>query len=197
MDITLIHENKLKVVLAAEDMRELSLEFDSMDYADPVTRKALISILDRSRGQVRFNPRGAKLFIEAYPCEGGGCVLYFTCLHTGAGEAGVEPVVFEFDSAEELVRGACLAYERYRQRIYRSSLYRWEGRYRLAICPLDYSDRLSVYFLGEYGRKVGEGSLAAAFTEEHGGELIRDNALEILYRYFSDSAAPETGTERD
>lgn len=184
---TLIHENKLRVILTAGDMEALGLHCDRLDYADPDTRGALASILDQGRAQARFDPQKAKLFVEAYPCEDGGCVLYFTCLNGARGDRAVmEPVMFEFEAVGDLTRGAARVFERYGQRIYRSSLYRMKGRYRLAVYPLDYADRLSVYFLSEYGRKVGEGELLAAFTAEHGEELIRDEAIEWLAEHLGD-----------
>lgn len=188
MDFTLIHENKLKVILSAEDMLSLELDYDEMDYTDPTTRKALLYLLENAKNQVGFSPRKAKLFIEVYPCEGGGCVLYFTNLRTPARTAGpgMEPVVFAFDDADTLIEGACKVFERYSHRIYKSSLYLLEGVYRLVVFPLDYSDRLSVYFLSEYAEKLGEGEMLAAFTEEHGEELIRDTAIDTLAEHFGE-----------
>lgn len=190
LDFTLVHENKLKAVLTAADMQELGLRYDDMDYNDAATRTALVSVLDLARGKVRFNPRGAKLFIEACPCEGGGCVFYVTCLREGRGGPGVVPVVFEFDGAGELTACAEKTQERYAHRILHSRLYRFGGRYRLVVYPLDYSDRLSIYFLSEYGKMVAEGELAAAFTAEHGEELIAQDAIAVLSEHFSGPGLP-------
>lgn len=185
MDYTLIHENKLKVILTAGEMQDLGLENDHMDYNDPVTRLALVSVLELSRTKARFNPRGARLFVEAYPCENGGCVLYFTCLHiSGDGKPRVVPVVFEFEGPDELCSGAQHVHDRYAHRIHRSVLYRFGSCYRLIVYPLDYSDRLSVYFLSEYGRKIGDGELLAAYTAEHGEEIIAEDAIGILSEHF-------------
>lgn len=196
MEFLWIHENKLKVILSASDMEDLGLECDVLDYADPVTRNALVEILERGRAEVRFHPRNAKLFVEAYPCDEDGCVLYFTSLPGNIRRAGhnkntdsnvgLEPVLFGFDGAEELVEGACKTFERYGSRIYRSSLYRFHGQYRLVVYPLDYYDRLSIYFLSEFGHQKGRGELLAAYIAEHGKELIGDDALETLAYYFSD-----------
>lgn len=188
IEFILIHENKLKVLLSAEDMQSLGLDYESMDYTDPTTRRALISILENGRGKVGFHPRKAKLFIEVYPCEGGGCVLYFTNLHMPArgSRAGMEPVLFEFEDSDSLIEGACKGFERYGHRIYKSSLYLMEGKYRLVVYPLDYTDRLSVYFLSEFGKRLGEGELLAAHTDEYGKALIRGNAIETLAELFCD-----------
>lgn len=187
MDFHMIHENKLKVILTAADLEGFGIDYDSMDYQDPHTRKALLRILEQGRAETGFDPRKAKLFIEVYPCEGNGCVLFFTCLRQphAAAKTAMEPVLFAFDSVDALTEGAVKVYSRYGHRIYRSSLYQMEGTYRLVVYPLDYADRLSVYFLTEFGEKIGEGRLMASYTQEHGREIIRDNAIEKLSEFFA------------
>jgi hypothetical protein len=163
-------------------MASMDLRYETMDLSDPPTRTALRSLLESARNQVNFRPRGAKLFIEVYSSEGGGCALYFTLLTAGEKErdGGAVPALFQFDDLEAVVQGAAAVHRLYGCRIYKSSLYRMKDGYRLMIVPLDYADRLSEYFLAEYGRPAGKGDLAAALVEEHGKELIRDNAIEVL-----------------
>jgi negative regulator of genetic competence, sporulation and motility len=182
MDFHLIHPSKLKITLTADDMQAMELCYERMELSDPATRKALRLLLEQAGRAVHFQPRGAKLFIEVYSSEGESCVLYFTLLpESDKGRAsGVVPVLFQFDDLETVIQGAAGVLRRYGHRIYQSSLYRVGSEYRLVILPLDYADRLSEYFLAEYGRRIGEGDLAAAFTEEHGKELIKDNAIEVL-----------------
>lgn len=186
MEITRIHETKLKVVLTAEDMENLSLDYDDMDYAQPATREALLYLLEKGREETGFHPKKSKLVIEVYPCEGGGCVLYFMVADKTRNNerSGIRPAVFAFDTADDLIEGACRLFQQYGHRIYKSSLYRLDREYRLVVYPLDYTDRLSVYFLSEYARLVGEGELLAAFTEEHGQALVVDNAIDIIAQHF-------------
>jgi negative regulator of genetic competence, sporulation and motility len=182
LEVQLIHKDKLKITLTADDMLSMGLRYEQMALGDPATRTALRTLLEQARQQTGFHPRGAKLFIEVYSAEGDGCVLYFTLLPPGekGREAGAAPVLFQFDDLETVIRGAAAVFQRYGHRIYKSSLYRVAEGYRLVILPLDYADRLSEYFLAEYGQPAGKGALAAARTEEHGKELIRDNAIEVL-----------------
>ena len=181
-----MHENKLKVILTAEDVRISGLDCADMDCQDPDTRAALLSILDQGRSQLQFHPYKSKMFIEVFPCEGGGCVLYFTCMRECAGRKGViEPILFEFAHTEDLVQGAVAVYRRYRQRIYRSSLTLFRKHYQLIVYPLDYTDCLSVYFLSEYAYRMGEGELLAAHIQEYGQTLVQDKALEALHRLFA------------
>ncbi len=186
MEFILVDDDKLKVSLTREDLEELGINYESIDYSDENTRKALVSLLEQGRAQAGFNPRRAKLYIEVFPSQNGGCVIYYTRLQGGevfaAGRfvPGPAPVVFAFECSEALIRACAGAKLRCVHRILRSSLYLLEKQYRLVIWPLDYSDNLSVLFLSEYGKAVGEGAVLAAFTEEHGKLLVLENAIETL-----------------
>lgn len=185
MDFTRIDEAKLKVVLSAMDMEELELDYEDIDHSDPKTRRALVNILELGRIEVGFNPKKSKLFIEVFPNEPDGCVLYFTCLGAvGKKAVSIQPVIFQFDQAENLIDAACELHRLYKRRIFKSSLYIMKKKYRLLIYPLDYSDKRSVYFLSEFGDKIGEGDLLAAFIDEHGELIIEDKAIETLHRHF-------------
>jgi negative regulator of genetic competence, sporulation and motility len=181
VEITPQSDDKLKISLSRQDMEELGLVYKNMDYSDRATRQALKLLLRRAGEETGFSPLGAKLFIEVYKNEGGGCDIYFTRLPSGKKLA---PALFEFKSADDLIECAKRASALYGHRIFKSSLYRLNGRYRLLVHCLDYSDNLSAYFLSEYGAKLCEDSICAAHTAEHGEELIADSALETLARFF-------------
>lgn len=186
MEFELLCENKLKAMLSAQDMQLLELDYEQMHRSDPATRKALVTILEQAKRESGFDPRGTKLYIEAFPCEEGGCILYFSCIptamHTDA--YGIDPVLFEFKDSDAMISGACKVFEMYGHRIYKSSLYLFEHMYRMVVYPLDYADRLSIYLLCEYADKLGEGAILAAFTEEHGKELIKDRAIDTIAGHF-------------
>ena len=181
MEITPLSDDKLKISLGRQDMDDFGLVYKNMDYSDRPTRQALKALLRRAGEETGFSPLGAKLFIEVYKNEGGGCDIYFTRIVSGKKLA---PALFEFKNADDLIECAKRAYELYGHRIYKSSLYRMNGKYRLLVQCLDYSDNLSAYFLAEYGAKVCEDAICAAYTAEHGEELIADTALETLARFF-------------
>lgn len=192
MEFLLLGADKLKVLLSKRDMEAYSLEYENMDYSDGKTKRALLELLEQAKNEAGFQPRGAKLFIEVYPCEGGGCALYFTAIRqppaSGATAQGLLPVVFQLDDLSALFEAATKVFRRYGHRIYKSSLYRFEGKYRLVVYPLDYNDRLSVYFLSEFGVNLGEGHVFAAFTQEHGEALIEDIAIETIAEIYDGSS---------
>lgn len=188
MEIILVSDDKLKISLNRHDMDELGLKYKNMDYSDEKTKRALLLILEKAKGEVGFSPRGAKLFIEVYQNDEDGCNIYFTSIRRASrlSDSGtaISPTLFEFENANDLIDGSCKAFERYSHRIYRSSLYYINGKYRLLVYNLDYSDRLSVYFLSEYAKKISEDEIFAAYTIEHGKEIIADTAIDTLAKYF-------------
>ena len=194
MEIKLITADKLRISLNKQDMESMSIHWERLSHSDESAKNALLYLLDKAKTEAGFNPKGAKLFIEVYPGELEGCVLYVTAMRSGeappTGQYACRapaPAIFEFEDAETLIRGSVQANTLYGSRILQSELYLLGERYRLVVYPLDYSDRLSIYFLCEFGRMVGEGELLRAFTQEHGSELLPQNALETLSEYFTGS----------
>lgn len=189
MEITLVSADKLKISLTRQDLDELDISYSSMNYADEATRSALLKLLEQAKHEAGFSPRGSKLFIEVYQNDEGGCEMYFTCIRKPArlsdSKDVISPAVFEFENVDDLIIGASKALKRYGHRIYKSSLYLMGERYRLLVYHLDYSDKLSVYFLSEFGTILGNDEILAAYTIEHGREIIADTALDILSGLFS------------
>ena len=186
MDFSLVGPDKLKVDLSAGDLERLGISYEDLDYKDERTRDVLVDLIVRGREQAGFSPRGAKLYIEIYPREDGGCVIYYTRLAGGqlcTGGSflpGPTPVVFAFEDTGTLLMACAKAHALYRHRILKSCLYARDHHYRLIIYPLDYTSSISVSFLREYARLVGEGSVLAAHIEEHWQLISADNALEML-----------------
>ena len=186
MEFSLAGPDKLKVLLSTQDLQELGLDYQSLNYSDQHTRKILLDLLGRGRAQAGFQPNRSKLYIEIYPREEGGCVIYYTRLAGGdfclGGQfmPGPSPIAFAFEDAQSLLCACAKAHALYRHRILGSALYTLGRQYRLIIYPLDFSDNLSVNFLSEYGRVVGRGAILAAYIGERGKLIHEPNALEIL-----------------
>ena len=186
MEFSLAGPDKLKVLLSAQDLRELGLDYQSLNYSDEATRKILLDLLSQGRLRAGFLPKRSKLYIEIYPREEGGCVIYYTRLSGGEvclkGQfmPGPSPVAFAFEDAGALLDACAKTHALYRHRILCSALYLLGREYRLIIYPLDYNDNLSVVFLSEYGKLVGQGGILAAYIEEHGELIHEPNALEVL-----------------
>ena len=98
------------------------------------------------------------------------------------------PFVYAVDNVDQLFQ-LCAGLRRFRRsggdawfREPASSLYRFGNGYRLIIYPGFVTPRGMSGMLSEFGRLVGEGDAAAAFTAEHGQPLAIGDAVDQLGR---------------
>ena len=78
MELIVINENKLKITLTESDMKQYSLDSNTIDYDNTETRKAFWNILDEVKHQTGFDAASQKVFIQLYPSKEGGCEMYVT-----------------------------------------------------------------------------------------------------------------------
>ena len=73
-----ISQNKLKIMLSAEDTSRYALNCRDADYADALTREAFRDILNDVQGASGFDTSEDKIYIQMYPSKEGGCELFVT-----------------------------------------------------------------------------------------------------------------------
>ena len=78
MKIEMVCENKVRLLLEAEDLDYYGLTFEEIDYDRPATQRAFRDMLNRARKDVGFSSDGCRLLVEAHPAPDGGCVLLVT-----------------------------------------------------------------------------------------------------------------------
>ena len=116
MEFLVISENKMKIMLSAEEVKRYGIESEKSDYRDPGIRKAFWKILDRAKDECGFKVTGDKLLIQYYPSKS-GAEIFVTKL--GKISLGVERsisgtdsvamlssrnMIYRFDSLETLKR---------------------------------------------------------------------------------------------
>jgi negative regulator of genetic competence, sporulation and motility len=184
MTFILLDNDRLKICLTKKEIHQRGLDENRLKDSDPAKiRGTLVSLLQKAREECGFCPQGAKIIVEILPDENDGCILSFTAVHglrTTPDGCEIEPVIYGFDSAYDMVRGVTELYNRYGHRIYKSSLYIGANGFLLTIRALDYSNRQSGRFLEEYAQITGKGEVYAAYIEEHSELLIEDNAVDVL-----------------
>ena len=99
MEFLVISENKMKIMLNAEEVRCYGIESEKSDYRDPVIRKAFWKILDRASEECGFKVTGDKLLIQYYPSKS-GAEIFVTKL--GKISLGVERSISATDSVAML-----------------------------------------------------------------------------------------------
>ena len=180
MRMELTDSGCLKVWLSEEDLAELGLTFESLDYGDPVTRDAMKIILTAARKETGFQAEGG-LMVEALPVDG-GCLLLFTPAENRRRtrmKRAVGPYVYELDNADQLL-GMARSFGRAAAPLTGSSLYAFGKGYRLVLYPAAPLARGVGDLLDEFARRTGEGDAAAAFTAEHGRPIAVGDALNRL-----------------
>ena len=187
----------LKIWLDEPDMQEMGLRFEEMDYRNAATREAVARLLETAREQTGFEaPDG--LLVEVLPLDK-GCLILMTPGRAAPAAAPSErrrfrmvraggPFVYAVEGVDQLFQ-LCAGLKRFRRtggetafRDPASSLYRFGNGYRLVIYHGFVTPRGMSGMLSEFGKLVGEGDAAAAFTAEHGQPLAIGDAVEQLGR---------------
>ncbi|MCL2069278.1 MAG: adaptor protein MecA [Oscillospiraceae bacterium] len=194
MTFILLDSDRLKICLSQEEVHEHGFDEGGLnDRGIADLRGALVHLLGMARVRCGYSPRGAKILVEILPDENAGCVLCFTAVHglrVTPGGCEIEPVVYAFPGACDMVRGIAQLYARYGHRIYKSSLYAGPGGFRLVVRALDYNDRSSGRFLEEYAHVAGSGEVFAAHIDEHYDLVIEDHAVDVIGKNLPPPASP-------
>ncbi len=176
-------ENRITVDLTKQDMAELDITYEEMDYSTIETRRVIWTLLDEAGKALgkELDP-SRRMIIEAIPKNEGGCVLNFTLLDTKRRintqkqllKKQSESIMCEFDGLDALYRAAeCCPVCR------ESSLFEADGKYRLLICGLCDSGNTARYF-SEFGRVTSCDALTCEHVKEHWNLLADGNALHLL-----------------
>lgn len=184
MQISSPAENRIVVELSAQDMQELDITYDDMDYSAIETRRVIWTVLDAA-GKVlgRELDPSRKMIIEAMPLGSGGCVLCFTMLETAVRAKRpmlikqAANLICDFDSLDGLYNAVrnCAADAEYMH----SSLYESNGKYRLIInTPFDMK-QLERHFCEFAACRKCE-NLEADFTREHWNLIAESDAIGTL-----------------
>lgn len=191
-----ISDNKLKIMLTAEDARRYALNCESADCAESLTREAFRAILTDVRAESGFDASDEKIYIQMYPSKEGGCELFVTRMglltegeNTRAPEKkkAVKHIplpckrskAFLFDELEHLL-ALCrrLLAHGY---IGESTVWREEsGDWWLILIESATASTCQDYqFINEYGRMF-RGEDVQTFLSEHGKCICPQNAVATL-----------------
>lgn len=176
-------ENRITVDLTEQDMAELEITYEEMDYSTIETRRVIWTLLDEAGKALgkELDP-SRRMIIEAIPKSEGGCVLNFTLLDAKRRvnpqkqllKKQSESFICDFDSLEALYRAAESV-----NICHESSLYEKDGKYRLIISGMCDSGNTARYF-SEFGRVTVCNPLICEHTKEHWNLLAEENALDML-----------------
>ncbi len=176
-------DDRITVDLTKQDMVELDITYEEMDYSTIETRRVIWTLLDEA-GKVlgkEFDPT-RKMIIEAVPKSEGGCILNFTILDSKRKYSAQkqflkkqsESFICEFENADNLF----LAASGCRTDV-ESSLYGKDGKYRLMISGAADPRNIRLYF-SEFCHIINSDKLICEHTKEHWKCIIEQNAVSAL-----------------
>lgn len=181
-------EDKIIVDLTKQDMLDLEITYEEMDYSTIETRRVIWTVLDEAGKALgrEFDP-SRRMIIEAMPKNGGGCVLSFTILDGKRKylpkqqllKKPHEKIMCEFENADSLFRAAHAAGTESRK--LSSSLYENGGKYRLIVSSAEDISGIRRCF-SEFGSCEDCHPLECDFTKEHWNEIIGENALDRILK---------------
>ncbi len=192
-----ISNNKLKIMLTAEDARHYALNCENADYADTVTRTAFRDILTDVRKETGFDATEDKVYIQMYPSKEGGCELFVTKIglllveeenkrkseahptarqrsHDAQREEWRTPFAFSFEKLQTML----LLCRRLRTDRHVKQSEAWrddEGKWWL----LFKASKKELTYLREYGKECNA-EAARLFLAEHGHAICSAMAVETL-----------------
>lgn len=196
MQFDITDNGALRVLLSDGDLCRMGLTFADLDYASPITRNALKTILLSAEAQVGFGIADP-LCIEAVPVDA-GCLLLFTPTETETPKfsrrLSFPAGVWQLDDADALLSFGKAVQPlapliRRRATFCASSLYQQNGVYLLVLYAPSLLPRGVLPILAEFAEKVG-GEKAVAAVAEHGTAVCLHDALVRLTDAVSSEPTP-------
>lgn len=169
-------DEKITVALSTQDMSELDITYDEMDYTNIETRRVIWTILDKAKRTLgKSIDTEGRLLIEAAPLDDGGCVLHFTAMPLSDGKSkkrlimkkDAEPVIFcPFD--EDALICALKILKKHDSNLKSREIYLYNNNYYFIIKPkISFSDILC-HILCEFGNISRSSKTSVSIIYEYG-----------------------------
>lgn len=202
MRIDVLANNTVKITLNRIDMTEYDVDFDSLSQKNPDTKRLLVELLTIIRLEKNLDFTDGRLFIEAFPRNDGGCMLYISCLKKLSeknSEKGIpkeskniykSQLICEVEGINPLIQ-LCVHLDTEKES-FKSSIYSQEDKYRIILQDSSIiSDRI-FRIMKEYGKIVGISSVLEAKTREHFSPISIGNGVQIISRTLGKTYSKDT-----
>ncbi len=203
MDLILISEEKLKIILTENDLQEMNIDIERLDYSNVSTKRVFWEILDRAKETAGFDAAKSKLYVQVFPSSDGGCEMFVTkfssspipCssirkkvyrMSKNAEDKSGVLVVLGFDDLYKL----CCRLSEEKLYLKTSLFYDDLGFYIMVIkknmrIPSYISPKCSLIskipeYLCEYGKVMELTERAIAYIHEHCEKIADGNATELI-----------------
>ena len=193
MELIVITPNKLKIMLSDDEMIKYELNRLDTDSYSADIRIAFRSMMKEIKLQSGFDAEGERVYVQLYPCRGGGCEMYVTKLGKDSFDVAPDDTITSSDLATtdfDRLRGeiygfselsdllsACRALEQRFAEKHTTAYLGDSGKY-LLIFERALSDP-EKQLLDEFGERQ-RCEVINVYIHEHWKKLCEGNAVEIL-----------------
>ncbi len=183
MVIEVISSNTIKVILTEDDMSSYDVSFEKLDRSNPETKRLLIELISSIKAEKDVDLSSERLFVEAFPKDDGGCLLYLSMLGNNVKIATDRMTVYntlicKISSPQALMRICTKICEQYNYIIHNSELYYDNGVYQLILQIYKKTDRKLKNMLSEFCSISGTSELEASVIREHFNCIFPIDAIE-------------------
>lgn len=197
MDYIKISNSKLKIMLTAQDMEKYNLHTASVAVPDLQVRQILQRLLCDAHVHMDFMGEDTRLYVQMFPCNGGGCELFISRLDSLQKPGLPEPLsgskaltvkdrdfgntVYSFESLSDMIalcRRLCSVGFDYESIAFMENEY----KYYLFLCefPMPSLYELDTYcFLCEYGTRQNPKQIENRMAE-YGRMICKNDAVHVL-----------------
>ena len=177
-----LSRNTVKITLTGKDMKDYSIKSESLRSRTAESKRSLTSFLKKFQSESSLFPdqKAERLFLEAFPSDDGGCILYVSTL----GSDILPPPETERRTAPLMCRTATLGdtarlCRSLTGKVRSSALYKLGGGYCLILKVQTASAALVSRIIGEYG-SLSDDPIDIAFVTEHGVPVCSSSAVSKL-----------------
>lgn len=168
-----ISKNKIIAELSKDDMKDLDITYEQMDYSNIETRRVIWTVLEKIREvSGRDIDPSCNLLIEAVAGQDGGCVLCFTVPEKKRTIYSANPpvltkntsgIVFEFENINSLLD---MIKTVGRENLSSGNMiFKRNDRYRILLNRVPSSEYQRK--IEEFGKFIGQNPAVSAHTAEH------------------------------
>ena len=174
-----LSRNTVKITLTGKDMKDYSLKNESLRARTAESKRSLTSFLKKFQSESSLFPdhKAERLFLEAFPSDDGGCILYVSTLGTDIlpqpeTERKTTSLMCSTRTLDETTH-LCRSLT---GKVRSSTLYRLEGRYCIIIKVSGSSAAQISHIISEYGR-FSDDPADIAYVTEHGSVICAASAV--------------------
>lgn len=176
-----LSRNTVKITLTSKDMKDYAIKSESLRSRTAESKRSLTCFLKRFQSESSLFPdhKPERLFLEAFPSDDGGCIMYVSTLGTDVLPSDCSRKTSVLMCSTETLASAISLCGLLSGKVRSSSLYKLDTDYCLIIKVSSGDTECITRAGGEYG-EVSDDPVDIAFVREHGSPVCAAGAVRIL-----------------